>query len=385
MKHLYVFLFFFLSSTLFASSIATFEVKTNKTSAYVKEAVEITIKTRQVDHSHVMFFFVEPKKSDDYKAVFLGKEVDDKTYHDAKALFHFVLFPLKPKEKMEVAFDFTVKTATDNAVAKAYTQDHDESGGIDLHPIHIPTKPLVLQVKPLAKPVSLVGDFILTSTIDKKAINQYQSVNLRYLLRGSGYMEGVTLFKTIKGTTVFADTAVLENRITPKGYIVQKEYIYAISAKRSFYIPSVKIEAFSPKRNLYYTLTAPPYNIKVEPIDPTKLIDKEERPHNEPIVRFETLKNIFIYVIVFIFGYFTAKVRNSKFTLKQKNDQYKVIQNTKTPKELLIVLLNKYRNLPRLDDYVTRLEKMIQNNDTVGFEKLKKEIVKRCQDATNIS
>ena len=374
-----IFLFYLLLSTLLsAKELATYELHANKTSAYIKEAVEITFKAHQKDHSHVMFFFLKPKKSNDYKIEFLTKEIDDHSYHNSSAVFKFVLFPLK-NGPIQVDFDFIVKTASDQAVAKAYVEDHDDSVGIDLHATHIPVQSLKLQIKPLQKDVDIVGDFTLQSKIDTTSIDQYGSVNLHYFFRGVGYAKLEKILPDIEGVTTFFDINTIRNRLTKKGYAIQKEFIYAFSAKKDFDIPKVKLQAFSPTKGSYYTLQAPSYHIEVKKIDPSTLVDTIESPNEKPLVSFEALKSGFIYLVIFILGYFTAMLRNSRFEFGKKKREFKDIQNAKTPKELVMILVGKYAHTKELDPYIDELESMISAKSSKEFTKVKKEVIKRLE------
>ena len=371
-------LILFFSTTLLAKELASYKLSTNKSSAYVKEAVEITFEAHQKDHSHVMFFFLKPKKSADYKIEFLTKEIDDHSYHNSSAVFKFVLFPLK-SGNITADFDFVVKTASDQAVAKAYVEDHDDSVGIDLRATHIQIEPLKLYVKPLREDVDIVGDFTLQSKIDTTSIDQYGSVNLHYFFRGTGYAKVDKILPKIEDVTTFFDINTIRNRLTDKGYAIQKEFIYAFSSKKDFDIPAVTLRAFSPIKGSYYTLKTPSYHITVKKIDPSSLIDNVESPNEKPLISFETLKNGFIYLIIFILGYFTAMLRNSRFEFKSKKRELKDIKNTKTPKELVMLLIGKYAQNQELVPYIDELEMMIQNKDTKGFERVKKEVIKRLE------
>ena len=373
---LLVLLFFTLK--LQASPLASYSLKTAKSEVYQKEAVEITFEAHQKDHSHVMFFFLHPKKSKDYRIEFLTKEVDDHSYHNSSALFKFVLFPLK-SGSVTVDFDFVVKTATDKAVAKAYVEDHDDSVGIDLKTTQIPIKPLKLQVKALEKPVDLVGDFTLQSHIDKTEIDQYGSVNVHYVLRGTGYSEVTKILPKLNGVNTFFDVETLADRLTDKGYLIEQEFIYALTAKKSFTIPAVAIKAFSPTRKEYYTLAAPAYKVSVKTIDPTTLLDKEESPNEKPLVSYKTLKEWFIYLVIFAFGYLSATLANSKIEFGKRKKAFEIFDKSKTPKELMLLLIRDYGHDPVISDYVDELETMMREKNTKEFEKLKKEVIKRLE------
>ena len=322
-----------------------------------------------------MFFFLKPKKSDDYQIEFLTKEIDDHSYHNSNAIFKFVLFPFK-SGTIKIDFDFIVKTASDQAVAKAYVEDHDDSVGIDLSATHIPVRSLKLQIKPLEKDVDAVGDFTLQSKIDTTSIDQYGSVNLHYFFRGTGFAEVEKILPKIDGVTTFFDVNTIQKRLTGKGYSIQKEFIYAFSAKKDFDIPQVRLTAFSPTREQYYTLETPSYHINVKKIDPSALIDTIDAPNEKPLIPFETFKSLFVYFVVFALGYFTATLKNSRLEFTRKKKEFTEIKNSKSPKELVMLLIGKYAHYKELTPYIDELERMIHAKSTKNFESLKKEIAK---------
>ncbi|MEO1937282.1 MAG: hypothetical protein ABGW85_01470, partial [Sulfurimonas sp.] len=64
-------------SGLYANELVDFSLRANKKHPYVKEAVELTFTAEQKDRSDVMFFFLEAKKSPDYKITLLKKEANE--------------------------------------------------------------------------------------------------------------------------------------------------------------------------------------------------------------------------------------------------------------------------------------------------------------------
>lgn len=363
-----------LSSMLKAAPLATYELYANKKSAFVKEPIEVTFIAHQKDHDNFMFFFVKPKKSDDYKITLLEKKTKENAYHNNTATFTFILFPLKAKT-INVDFDFYVKTSSDNAVARAYVADHDEGRGIDGDISHIPTKALSLKVSELSKRVALIGDFKLDSEIDKKEINQYENVNLHYRLYGSGYNDVSTILKDIKGTDIFSDIQNTPLKLTMNGYEIDRDYTYAISAKKDFIVPSVTLQAYSPSKKQFYTLHSDSYKIKVNKIDINTILDKEESPVKKELINFKTLKEIFIYIFIFLSGYLAATLTKKEFFTLKKEKKFQDIRNAKSAKELILVLLNRYKNRD-IEKFVKELEEMMETKDSSKFHSIQKRILK---------
>lgn len=370
-----LFIFLILITYVHATPLATYKISTNKTAAYEKEAVLITFHAQQKDYTDNMMFSLEPKKSNAYKIILLHKKIDDTKRHHSQVTFSYLLFPLKTKT-IYVNFNFTIRTASDKAVANSYIDDHDDSIAIQTKDTKINIEPLKIHVTKLQKPVELVGDFILQEHIDKTKIDQFGSVNIIYTLKGKGYADNsFQPIKQIKNVTVFSETNNILNKPSSQGYIIKKEYIYALSAKKSFTIPSVSVSVFSPKTQKYYTLNTKQHFIDVKKVDTAKLIDHDEYPNKDEFIDIEKIKQFFIYIIIFFTGYISAKFQISSFKRNVDSKILTDIKNSKTPKTLLFTLINNHLEEKFLKES-QMLEEMVYNNTKYNFQKLKRTIVK---------
>ena len=367
-------LFLLCLAPLYAKELASYTMQVSKTDPYLKEAVKITFTTKQLDHSTNMFFFLKPKKSSDYAIYLLKKESKELSYHNSMSTFVYILFPLHA-QSITLNFDFTVKTASDQAVKQAYVADHDDSIAISMNQHKIKIKPLTFTVIPLKQHVDLVGDFELHSKIDKETINQYESVNLLYTLQGKGYSdENLTLLPSIVGVTQFFEDDSLPKKLTESGFHIKKRFIYSLSAKENFTVPAIELKAFSPKKNRYYTLTSPSYKIEVKKIPMASLVDKEESPHAQKLINWQKLQEFFIYIFIFSLGFLTAKFSQSTLFKLKKERLFQDIQESKNPKELMILLLNRYKNRD-IDNFIEDLERFEYKKEG-NFKEIKKAIIK---------
>jgi len=371
-----VLLLFLLYSMLEANNLATYKLSTNKPNPFVKEAVVITFEAVQKDHTDNMMFSLQPKKSNDYQIILLSKKNDTPQKHHTHTIFTYLLFPLKAG-KIAINFDFTIRTASDSAIAQSVIDDHDDSIGVNTHDTKLKIKPLSIQVKKLSKDANLVGDFSLKEKIQKTTINQYQSINIIYTLEGEGYEnKSLQPIHKIDGVTMFFETNTLYAKAGKHGYKIKREYIYALSAKKSFTIPAVNIEAFSTKKGKYYTLHAQKHDITVTKVDTSKLLDNEEYPQTQSIMNIEKIKDFLTYILIFLTGYITAKLQS--IPLRKKTSDSKELQSVKksqTPKELLFAIINNHleNNFPKELDI---LEDMVYNNAAHNFHTIKNTIIK---------
>ena len=375
---LFTLILFFISAH--AQNLAEYKLLANKKSAYVKEAIVITFTATQLNHTDNMMFSLHPKKSNDFKIILLNKKIDDKEHHSSHTVFTYLLFPLKAKE-IAVNFDLTIRTASDNAVAQSYVDDHDGSVGIQTNDTKIAIEPLQIKVKKLAKNVALVGDFKLKKKLQNSKINQYESTNIVYTLSGTGYdNKNIRPIKKIKNVTIFSEINDIYSKLTQDGYKIKREYIYALSTKDNFTIPKTTLQAYSPKRGIYYTLTIPKQIITVTKINTSSLLDKEESPKNEPSIDFEKFKQFLIYLMIFVSGYITALNTPKKIKKKLIFQKHDALQKAKTAKELLAILTNSY-DLQEMHDEIRVLEELVyKENKSISFKKIKAEIIEKLKN-----
>jgi hypothetical protein len=346
-----------------------FTLSANKTSAYIKEALEITFVANQLDHTDVMFFFLEPIKSEEYEIKLLHKKTTELSYHNYTTTFTYLLFPLKAKHIL-VDFDFVIKVASDEAIAQVYQGGRDNTKWIDTIDRHIPIKPLNIDVKELPKDIDLVGDFTLNSKLLKSEITQYDAANITYKLTGTGYKnKDLNIINDIKNTTIFSQINDSSNTLTKDGYKISRQFNYAIVSKETFTIPIVELKAFSPKKNRFYTLKSDAKEIKVTKLDISSLTDEKDSPKEEHI-NSEFLQNIITAILIFLSGYFTAKFEPYLIFKVKKSARFQDIKEAKDENSLILILLNSY-NKKDISVFVDELERLKYKKSTKSFEQIK--------------
>jgi len=373
-----ILLLILLSISLIANTdLASYQLSTNKKSVYLKEPLLITFKVKQKDHHDNMFFSFEIEKNPDYKVKLLHKTIQDNGYHNSVATFEYILFPLQEKI-LHINFHFVIRTASDKAVKQSYVDDHDDSIAISTIDTQVHIKPLNLKVKKLMHHVDLVGDFQLTSYIDTTQIDQYGVTNVHYTLTGKGYKEAHLhlLSKKIKNVTVFSKIKDNISKLTKNGYIINTEYIYALTSKEDFKVPALTLEVYSPTKDRYYTLQTKTYTIKVKKIDIAALIDKTDAPKTESFINRETLKKFFIYTLLFLSGFLTAKLSEKSSIKYKKKEKFEDIKNATSQKALLILLIVHYQN-KGVDEDIFKLENALNTKKPLNLKRIKKEIISK--------
>ena len=373
-----ILLFLLLCTYLHANNLASYQLISTKSVVHEKEPFSVNFIAKQQDHSDNMMFLLKPKKSPNYTIKLLNKSIDDKVYHNNITRFTFLVIPLKAT-KLHVGFDFTIQTASDKAVANSYVDDHDDSIAIETYNTTMPVAPLAIEVKPLTQDVDLVGDFTLKQKLSHAKMDQYGSINIVYTLEGEGYeAKKITPLKDIKGVTIFSEVNDILRQYSKYGKQIKREYIYALSAKKSFTIPSISLKAYSPKSDKYYTLTTKTKDVTVTQIDTSTLIDNEEYPLSTALINLDGVKNLFIYIIIFLSGYFSAKFQPSQLSFLQNWRVKSDLDTINTPKDLLYYLVkHHYQEVCKKE--VEHLEEIVYFNKEYNFKSIKKSVQKKVE------
>jgi hypothetical protein len=227
----------------------------------------------------------------------------------------------------------------------------------------------------LRENIDLVGDFTLTSNLQKNEINQYGAAKINYTLSGVGYVEDV--FKPlgeIQGVTSFSQANNKFFKATQEGYDLKKEYMYALSSKKSFIIPQVGLKAYSPKEKKYYTLKTSSNKINVSAIDPSTLVDKKESPLSRDF-HIQDFKDIAIAILIFLAGFVTAKIAPTIHFKREKKQKYSDIKNASSAKELILILMQNYGD-KNFEKYIDELELLQYKKSTKSLKEIKQEVLK---------
>jgi len=356
------------------SQLASYTQNVSKKELLVKEATQITITVAQKDYSTAMFFQLEPQKNDAYEIILLDQITKKISLHNSSTTFRYLLFPLQSGE-IRINFNCTLQRASDNALANGFTGGHDDVTWVKTLDTKLPIEPITLHVSPLNEKIDLIGDFTLDANLQKSDINQYGSANIRYTLKGAGYVEkALQPLGNIADVSSFSQVTDILSKATQNGYELEREYSYALSSKKNFTIPAIDIKAYSPKQKRYYTLKTQSYNIKVSAIDPSTLLDNKESPATKSY-DFAALKDIGIAVLIFLAGFTSAKIAPSLSFKRVKKQAFWDIKECKTPKELILVLLQNYKT-PLVEKHIKELELLEYKKSERSFQSIKMDVLK---------
>ena len=351
----------------FANDISySFDV--NNKIPYQDEAILLDVNISQEDHTMVMLFKFNLKKSKAYSFYQIDfKESDE--YHDLKHQYKYLIYP-KKVGKIAVEFELIKSLTDDEKVAYAISGDRDNIKDLVKKDIDVLLEPLELSVKPLPKGTELVGDFKLSYELDKSSTDAYDPVHLKVLLKGKGDIPKLFLLPKSKLYHLFTQEPKIKRLHHVKGTSSSAEWDYAISAKESFVSPKVTIKAFNPLSQKSYELVIPSQAIEVKPVAVNSLVDAEDAPPLAKATDWSWLGWLFSYLAVFVAGFLTprdiVKRRWSKNNSVVVTDE---VADAKTHKELLKVLLARHNVNDK--EVIRLLEDSLYRGKKVSLAKIK--------------
>ncbi|WP_300368568.1 BatD family protein [Hydrogenimonas sp.] len=233
------------------------EMETSRTTAYVGQMVDVTIRFREKRDIPVMNVDFVPIRYEN----FWVKRVDKKrTYAEGDYLVHEIHYLFFP----QIAGTLTIGPAE---VKVAMTKKiRDAFGFIVRRPqwITLSSRSVDLHVEPLPEGVRLVGNFTIHSEASPRRVEKGNPVSLMVHVEAEGNIEDFELPSLqIDGVTIYGEEPKIEQHYSHGVYRGSWEKRYVLIAEKSFTIPSFGIRYFDPDRERIETAASEPISIEV--------------------------------------------------------------------------------------------------------------------------
>jgi len=367
----YSFLFVLFWELMYANDVE-YSFHLSENAPYEKEAVFLEVNITQVDPSNVMFFKFSPKVSNEY----LFHQIDFKEnekYHDLRHQYYYIIYPKKSAE-VRIEFDMMKSITDDDKVAYSISGDRDNVKGLRKEDYVVALEPLVLRVKSTPKNVDIVGDFSLSYSLDKDVTKTFDPVNLKISLKGKGFLSTFDFLEKSENYKLFYQAPKFTQFHTKTGTTTSLEWDYAISAQKDFVLPKKVLTGFNPKTEKIYELVFSGFQVDVQKVTETSLLDKEDLPPKSEEIDWSSFFTFLSYVVVFLAGllmpkelfYKRVKALSREEVLEEK------IGRAKTHKELLETLV--LENNHRFSKAIHALEGVVYNNEQKSLSEIKKMI-----------
>ena len=338
----------------------------SKSEVYVGESFEVTLLFKQKNNSNAVDSKFTPPS---LKGFWVKDETQPERYSDGDYTVTKVVYKLSAQRDGVL----NISPAQIKIASRVNTSD---SWGYLIPKVKWRTyfsNALDIKVKSIPQGVDLVGDFEITSSIDKSSIDKNEAVNLNLELKGDGNLEDVkTLKPEVKDVSIFDEKVVLQNNI-----LTQK---IAFVSDKDFVIPAITLKCFNPKTNKITTIKTKEYKIDVKGVQNSEQKLNIKREDDAPeIISDDKANNSEISVVwgvgLFLAGIIVGVIAMSlrKITLFEKNDSFDV----KDEKQLLVKLLE-HESDPEAKEIIEKLEANIYSGKKENIDKKQiKELLKR--------
>lgn len=236
---------------------------------------------------------------------------------------------------------------------------------------------LNINVMPLPKNITLVGDFKIKTNIDKNSIKIGEAVSLQLEISGRGNIDDLEEFTLdIQNATIYDNKSTKDFNIVDGKYGGIYKKSYSIVASDDFVIPSITLQYFDKTINKVKTIKTKSYNIKVKgdelkqqklevKIKPTVINKIIETSDNQKIIFF------FIGLVSGMLILIVYRLIKNKPANKQDIHFLQSIKHCSTQEELLKQIAP-YVNIDKnLDDLIYQIE----SSSSLNLKKIKKEII----------
>lgn len=342
-------------------------LSTKKKELYVGETFDLTLILKQKTASKAVDSeFLPPE----FKGLWVKSKSEPKRHQDGEYTI------------TELVYTMAAQRAGKLNIPKAQMRIASRANRADSWGAWIPTikwktyfsNELEIDVKELPGGVSLVGDFKISATVDKKEVNANEAVNITINVTGLGNLEDIKSFKpNIGGVSVF------DEKISIKGNSLTQKIAFV--SERSFVIPSFSLKFFDPKTKEIKTVSTKKIHVEVKnaKAEEDLVIKREEKKLEEVAVTksgdFDSITLVITFIVGLVSGVFIMLLREFSFSKKEKT------LSIKEPKVLLMKLLP-YKEDKEVQSVVDILEKNIYSGQSIEVDKKAlKEILKRYEIA----
>lgn len=379
------------------SSYFDLNIAIDKKDVYVGEEVRFTLKFKYDQNLQVVRLNFEKPQFEN----FWVKEISSPNQQTTKGKYvyqelNYILFPQKAGKLNIDAIKIGVEVV-DNRGGASY--GFFNSASTKTIPVY--SNELELNIKHLPQGVNLVGDFDITTTIDKSTINQGDAVAYKVEILGRGNIDDIDEKKLqIAQTTIYDNPAVKKFNLVNNKYGGKYSKSYSIVGSSNFTIPSIELKYFDKKTKQVKIKKTKSYTIKVngapkqkstlelapkvqsEDLEP-KEVTKVKEVIKTKIVETSDNQKIIYFLIGLLSGSLIFIVYNT-FKNKTKDKKDKPIINTvksvKTKQELLKVLVVYINIDEQLDRIIYKLD---DESDISPIKEIKKDVVNILKDETS--
>jgi hypothetical protein len=321
----------FLHAEVFASTY-TWSATSNKTTAYLNEAIYLKYVCAFSDRAEVVTIVFNP--AGEYEKYVLKNLRQSQNIVDGKRvnIYEFVAFA---KVAGEMKFDFeaqmkqTTKESIENTVIGRDNMQKEQFAK-ENHKLET----LIVDVKETEQ--ILVGNFSIEVKKHEPKVKAHEPYHIEVAIKGNGNFEALKPLEfNIEGVKIFAGDVVEKIELSEKGESGEWSQKFAFVSEADFKIPEIKIEYFNLSEQKSDVLMINAIDVSV-----AKGFSKEELLDKVEDDSFKFDYSYLYYILSFIVGFLAAKIEIKKRVITQSADDEfrKKIDEAKSLNELMVLL-----------------------------------------------
>lgn len=344
-------------------------IKVSKKDLYVGEDTLLTLIFKYRKNSQILDSSLETPRFDNFwfKQLSSSKQYEEGSYIVQE--IPFLLFPQKVGQIIIPALKVNLQILDSNNTLSLFSNASKK--------LNIYSNSLSLDVKALPKDITLIGDFSISSSINKNKLKANEALSYQVKIEGYGNiddLEDITF--NIKNTTVFENKADVKKEFLAGKYYVSYTKTFSFLSNEDFVIPPYTLRYFDKNTKTIKEIKTKAFNVYVEKIKNKSILEKVtiiKKNKNQKTENLILEKAVFFFLgmmsVVLIFClYKLVTIKNKKTT---ESSLYKKIKNASSKKLLLNSLAVYILKFPLLDEYIYQLEKCDEND----YEDIKKDIL----------
>lgn len=340
-----------------------FAVTVSKEQVYIGEPFVVTYTFfKRHDHDGIDFDYVAPR----LQHIWIKEE------QRARALERgdYTLMRYRYVMAAQRSGRLTIPSAAMKVAKRAYKRDPWGQWMPEIEWREYDAEPVTLDVNPLPDNVSLIGDFSLSSRVDRNITDAGEPVTLTVAVRGSGNFEDLAPFEpVIPGVTLFDGDLITEDYLEQgvyKGGWLQKT---TMVAEANYTVPAFTLTFFDPDTSQVRRLSTDPIPITVKGAPKPRVVKQLPKEHPKgDIMPYETGVPLFI-LIGFILGVgATLLLRRIRLrNRKRRNDDLR---------QALVTLL-RHLDDPDARQSAEAVEKHLYEGETGPDKKALREVLRK--------
>jgi len=236
-------------------------IKSNKKSIYVGEPFIVTVDFFEPRNSSVVKVEYTPPKFKNFFSQSLG---DEQLKRSATGTLHQLQYLVSAKKDGNL----TILPPKARVGLRSFNGANRDPWGFFANDVQwrsVRANALVIESKPVAANVDMVGDFKITTTVDRDHAKPNAPVTYTIKISGEGSLDDLADPKfDVPGVTVYGDDAKVQSKVVGEKPVSSYERKYVFISDRDFTIPSLTFRSFNYKTQKSKRLIARSHKIKID-------------------------------------------------------------------------------------------------------------------------